>query len=58
MSSTPVAPKVSPETRAILAQGGQILLPFEAGDAEITFRRWRLAELIEAELKKLRVTKP
>ena len=31
----------------IVAQGGQILLPFEVGDAQVVFpSRWRLAELI------------
>lgn len=34
--------------RSIVAQGGQILLPFKAGDAEVCFpSRWELAVMIE-----------
>ena len=43
----PKAPDVSKETRDIISQGGQILLPFYVADAQVTFSRWRLAELIE-----------
>ena len=39
---------MTPRERAlgIVARGGQILLPFKAGDAEVTFSRWELARLI------------
>lgn len=41
------APNVSAATKKIVGQGAQILLPFNIGDAPVTFSRWRLAELIE-----------
>ena len=40
---------MTPEERArrIVEQGGQILLPFDAGDAAVRFdSRWKLAEMI------------
>lgn len=43
----PEAPRISQATRDILNRGSQIMLPFEAGDAEIRFSRWALAEMIE-----------
>lgn len=39
---------MSEPTSNIISQGAQILLPFEAGDASITFpSRWKLAEMME-----------
>lgn len=40
---------MTPEERArrIVEDGGQILLPFDAGDAAVKFdSRWKLAEMI------------
>lgn len=50
----PDPPIVSDEAMAIINQGGQILLPFRAGDAQITFSRWTLAKLIDAALARAR----
>jgi hypothetical protein len=38
-------------TRDIVAQGGQITLPFSVADARVEFSRWTLADLIEAALR-------
>lgn len=46
---SPNPPNVSKVTKDIISLGGQILLPFYAGDGQIVFSsRWKLAELIEA----------
>lgn len=39
--------------RDIVAQGGQILLPYDIADAEVTFSRRRLVALIVEALEKL-----
>jgi len=48
----PKPPEVSEDALKIINQGGQILLPFSVGDAQITFAsRWRLAEMIDKAIK-------
>lgn len=50
------APVVSEATRAIIDRGGGILLPFDAGDAQIAFAsRWELARMIEAAILEARI---
>ncbi len=46
---------MTPEERAreVISQGGQLLLPFNAGDAQVTYSsRHRLAELIADQIRK------
>lgn len=48
MDSDLKAPKISEVTKNILNKGSHILLPFDIGDASISFSsRWQLAKLIQ-----------